>query len=52
MRAGYKTDIARLAEDVARRDAETVKREIRLLLAVAGMTAAAVAVPGFFLPAG
>ncbi len=40
MQADYKTDIARLAE-------ESAKREIRLLLAILGMIALAVAILKF-----
>ena len=58
MKAEYKTDIARLAEDIAKRDAsrdaaaakrdvEAAKRETRQLLAIAGMIAVAVAILGF-----
>ncbi|MCY4259367.1 MAG: hypothetical protein OXC91_03795 [Rhodobacteraceae bacterium] len=42
MQAEYRTDIARLAEDMA-------KRETRLLLAIAGMIGLAVAVLGLWL---
>lgn len=59
--AEYKTDIARLAEDAAKRDAEmtrqyktdigrlaedSAKRETRLVITVAGMLALAVAILG------
>lgn len=62
MQAEYKTDIARLAEDMAkrdveaarrdaelktdaaRRDAEAAKRENRMLLAMTGIIAVAVAI--------
>ena len=51
MQAEYKTDIARLearlAEDMARRDTESAKRETRLILALAGMLALAVAILKF-----
>ena len=36
MKAEYKTDIARLAEDIAKRDTETAKRETRLMLVIVG----------------
>ena len=45
----YKTDIARLAEDNAKRDAEAAKREARLILTVAGLLAFAVAVLGLLI---
>lgn len=45
--AEYKTDIARLAEDAAKRDAEAAKRETRLIVTIAGLLAVAVAVLGF-----
>ena len=52
MQAEYKTDIARLAEDSAKRDAkrdvEAAKREARLLLAIAAMLAVGFTVLGFF----
>ncbi len=47
MQAEYKTDIARLAEDMAKRDTEATKREARLILALAGMIALAVAILKF-----
>ncbi len=47
MQAEYKTDIARLAEDMARRDAEAARRETRLILAILGMIALAVAILKF-----
>ncbi len=54
MQAEYKTDIARLAEDAAKRDAEAAKRhaeaakrETRLILAMAGFIAVAVAILSF-----
>ncbi|MCY3981453.1 MAG: hypothetical protein OXE76_16320 [Alphaproteobacteria bacterium] len=58
MQAEYKTDIARLAEDNAKRDArlaedmgkrdtEAARRETRLILALAGMIALAVAILKF-----
>ncbi len=47
MQADYKTDIARLAEDAAKRDAEAAKRETRLILAMAGFIAVAVAILSF-----
>ena len=45
----YRTDIARLAEDMAKRDTEAAKRETRLLLAVAGMVSLAVIVLGLLM---
>ena len=42
MQAEYRTDIARLAEDMA-------KRETRMLLAVAAMIGIAVAILGFLV---
>ncbi len=52
MQAEYKTDIARLAEDSAKRDAkrdvEAAKREARLLLAIAAMLAVGFTALGFF----
>ncbi len=47
MQAEYKTDIARLAEDAAKRDAEAARRETRLILAMAGFIAVAVAILSF-----
>ena len=51
MQAEYKTDIALLAktlsEDMAKRDTEAAKRETRLILALAGMIALAVAILKF-----
>ena len=47
--AEYRTDIARLAEDMAKRDTEAAKRETRLLLAVAGMVSLAVIVLGLLM---
>ena len=35
--AEYRTEIACFAEDMAKRDAEAAKREIRMLLAIAGL---------------
>ena len=49
MRAEYKTEIARLAEDHAKRDAEATKRETRLIMTIAGLLAFAVAVLGFLI---
>ena len=49
MQAEYKTDIARLAEDMAKRDAEAVRRETRLLLSMAGLLAVAVAILGLLI---
>ena len=59
--AEYKTDIARLAEqmaqrdtDAAKRDTEGAKRETRIILAVFGIVALATAILGFLIrmPAG
>ena len=47
--AEYKTDIARLAEDMAKRDTESAKRETRNLLAIFGMIALAVAILGLLI---
>ncbi|MDE0047715.1 MAG: hypothetical protein OXU19_17960 [bacterium] len=49
MQAEYKTDIARLAEDNAKRDAEAAKRETRLIVTIAGLLAFAVAVLGLLI---
>ena len=49
MQAEYKTDIARLAEDMAKRDAEAARRETRLLLSMAGLLAVAVAILGLLI---
>ena len=49
MQAEYKTDIARLAEQVAKRDVEAVKRETRLLLSIAAMLAVGFTAIGFFI---
>ena len=49
MPAEYKTDIARLAEDNAKRDAGTAKRETRLIVTIAGLLAFAVAVLGLLI---
>ncbi len=49
MQAEYKTDIARLAEDNAKRDAEAAKRETRLIVTIAGLLAFAVAVLGLMI---
>ncbi len=51
MQAEYKTDIARLAEDAAKRDAEAAKRETRLILAFAGLLFGAVAILSFVITA-
>ena len=45
--AEYRTDIARLAEDMAKRDAEAAKRDKQQLLAIAGMIALGIAILGF-----
>ncbi len=47
MQAEYKTDIARLAEESAKRDAEAAKRETRLLLAIGAMLAVGFTALGF-----
>ncbi len=47
MQAEYRTDIARLAEDMAKRDAEAAKRETRLILATAGMFVVGLTIFGF-----
>ena len=52
MQAEYKTDIARLAEDMAKRDAEATRRETRLLLSMAGLLAVAVAILGLLIGLG
>ena len=52
MQAEYKTDIARLAEDMAKRDAEAARRETRLLLSMAGLLAVAVAILGLLIGLG
>lgn len=49
MQAEYKTDIARLAEDMAKRDAEAARRETRLLLSTAGLLAVAVTILGILI---
>ncbi len=49
VQAEYKTDIGRLAEDIAKRDAEAVKRETRLILAVVGAVAVGVAFLSFLI---
>ena len=46
MQAEYKTDIARLAEDMAKLATEAGKRETRLLLSVAAMIGLGIANPG------
>jgi len=47
MQAEYKTAIARLAEDMAKRDTEAAKRETRLILAILGIVGLAVALLKF-----
>ena len=47
--AEYRTDVARLAEDMAKRDAEAVGRETRLLLALAGLVSLAVVILGILI---
>jgi len=47
MQAEYKTDIARLAEDMAKRDTEAARRETRLILAILGIVGLAVALLKF-----
>ncbi len=47
----YKTDIARLAEQMAKRDTEAGKRENRLLLAMLGGLAVATTVLGLLITA-
>ena len=47
--AEYRTDIARLAEDMAKRDAEATGRETRLLLALAGLVSLAVVILGILI---
>ena len=47
--AEYRTDIARLAEDMAKRDAEAAKRETRMLLAVAGLISFGVVILGILI---
>ncbi len=56
MQAEYKTDIARLAEQVAKRDVEAAKRDVeaakretRLLLSIAAMLAVGFTAMGFFI---
>ena len=49
MRAEYKTDIARLTEDNAKLDAEAARRQTRLIVAIAGLLAFAVAVLGLLI---
>ena len=49
MQAEYRTDIARLAEDMAKHNVEAAKRETRMLLAVAAMIGLAVAILGFLI---
>ena len=45
--AEYKTDIARLAEDMAKRDTDAAKRETRMLIAVISVMALGLAILGF-----
>ncbi len=47
----YKTDIARLAEQMAQRDTDAAKRESRLLLAMLGGLAVVTAVLGVLITA-
>ena len=47
--AEYRTDIARLAEDNAKRDAEAAKRKTRMLLAVAGLISFGVVILGILI---
>ncbi len=56
MQAEYRTDIARLAEDMAKRDAEgakretdAVKRDKQQLLAIAGLIAIATTILGILI---
>ncbi len=51
MQAEYKTDIARLAEDMAKRDTECAKRETRLILALIAIVGIATALILHFMPA-
>jgi len=47
--AEYKTDIARLAEQMAQRDSESHKRETRIILAMFAAVALATAILGFMI---
>ena len=47
--AEYRTDIARLAEEMAKQDAEAAKRETRTLLAVAGLISFGVVILGLLI---
>ena len=47
--AEYKTDIARLAEQMAQRDTEAHRRETRIILAVFAAVALATAILGFMI---
>ena len=47
--AEYRTDIARLAEDMVKRVAEAAKRETRMLLAVAGLISFGVVILGILI---
>lgn len=47
--ADYRTDIARLAGDMAKLDAEAAKRETRMLLAVAGLMSFGVVILGILI---
>ena len=49
MQAEYKTDIGRLAEDMAKRDTETAKRETRIIVTMVGLFVAAVTVLGVLI---
>ena len=48
-KAEYSTDVARLADDMAKRDAEAVQRETRMLLAVAGMMCSGIVILGILI---
>ena len=47
----YKTDIARLAADFERRDAELAKREVRLVITMVVVIAAATTILGTMIAA-
>ena len=47
--AEYRTDIARLAEDMAKRDAEHAKRDKQQLPAIAGIVGLATAILGVLI---
>ncbi|MCY4278305.1 MAG: hypothetical protein OXE81_10805 [Gammaproteobacteria bacterium] len=49
MQAEYTTDIKDLALKMAERDAETAKRDTRMLLAIAGMLALSVSILGLII---